>query len=259
MRQKWLSYAAALLLALLVVAQFTVATPRLNLQAAFTPPSADFLLGATPLGQSVARLVILGAGQTLFISVCALIACLAFSLIMTGVIYILPRPAGQAYAHAIDAWLSIPGIFIALSIGFFLPQGIFSVMLALILSEFAALQKFFLQRLLSTGKSDYIVMAQVMGARRSHTLRSHVLPQLVREAGYLFFLTLPSITLSLASLEFLGVQTGSERLSLGMQIAIYKDYILLYPHLSLAPVICLLILLFALDRSARIFRTPHFS
>jgi ABC-type dipeptide/oligopeptide/nickel transport system permease subunit len=82
----------------------------------------------------------------------------------------------------------------------------------------------------------------------------HVFPQLARESSYLFVLTLPSIVLSLASLEFLGVQTGSSQLSLGMQIAVYKDYILLYPHLSLAPVLTLMLVLFALNEAVKLVK-----
>jgi ABC-type dipeptide/oligopeptide/nickel transport system permease subunit len=97
-------------------------------------------------------------------------------------------------------------------------------------------------------------MATVMGAPATHRLRLHVLPRLGREAGFLFVVTLPSVALTLASLEFLGVQTGSERMSLGLQIAIYKDYIWLYPHLSLAPVATLLITLFCLNGTSRLLK-----
>jgi ABC-type dipeptide/oligopeptide/nickel transport system permease subunit len=163
-------------------------------------------------------------------------------------------PARQIYAGFIDAWLAIPGIFIALSIGYFLPQSFLSVLAALILSEFAPLQKFLLQRLAGIAQADYMTMATVMGAPATHRLRLHVLPRLGREAGFLFVVTLPSVALTLASLEFLGVQTGSERMSLGLQIAIYKDYIWLYPHLSLAPVATLLITLFCLSGTSRLLK-----
>jgi peptide/nickel transport system permease protein len=237
---------AVVLFTLMIAGAVLLPAPAIKLDDAFLPLSWRNLLGTTPLGQSVVLQIIAGAGQTLFIAIGALAFSLVLSLVFTGVSFILPRGAARAYAFFIDAWLSIPGIFIALSIGYFLPQSPFSVLAALVLSEFAALQKFFLQRLGDVRKSDYITMANVMGAGNLHTLLTHVLPRLMREAGYLFFLTLPSIVLSLASLEFLGVQTGAERLSLGMQIAIYKDYILLYPNLSLAPVLCLLLLLAAL-------------
>lgn len=254
MKSPWTQKIALALFFTIVVAALLLPVPAIKLADAFAPFSWKYPLGTTPLGQSVAILIIAGAGQTLFIAAFALVFSVVLSLALTGVTYILPAPFLRAYMFFTDAWLSIPGIFIALSIGYFLPQGIFSVMIALILSEFASLQKFFLQRLGDIRKSDYITMSGVMGAGPVHILVHHVMPRLWREAGYLFFLTLPSIVLSLASLEFLGVQTGSERLSLGMQIAVYKDYILLYPHLSLAPVVCLLTLLFSLSEGAKVFQ-----
>lgn len=254
MKKNLLAKAAALLFCAGLVAALFLPAPAIDLAEAFQPVSWRHLLGTTPLGQSVAAQILAGAGQTVFLAVGALALCLAAALLFTGISFLLPAPAARAYAFLIDAWLSIPGIFIALSIGFFLPQSFVSVLTALVLSEFAAIQKFFLQRLGEVRKSDYITAAHVMGAAGGHTLAAHVLPRLGRDAGYLFFLTLPSIVLSLASLEFLGVQTGAERLSLGMQIAIYKDYILLYPHLSLAPVAALLLLLFLLHESAKLVR-----
>jgi peptide/nickel transport system permease protein len=228
--------------------------PAINLTQAFRTPGREFCLGTTPLGQSVAQLVLSGAVSTILISASALLVALVGAFSLTGILYLLPLTFRQLYAGIIDAWLAIPGIFIALSIGYFLPQSFFSVITALVLSEFAPLQKFLLQRLSGIGETDYITMASVMGASALHRLRWHVLPRLAREAGFLFVVTLPSVALSLASLEFLGVQTGSERMSLGLQIAIYKDYIWLYPHLSLAPVAMLLATLFCLNSASRLVR-----
>lgn len=252
MKRSRLAIFSSAALALIVLLQLLLDKPAIDLAQAFAPPSITQPFGKTPLGQSMLAMVLTGAAQTLAISVFALAVALGASLVAAGLLYIFPARMQAAFAYVIDAWLAIPGIFIALSIGYFLPQSFVSVIVALVLSEYAALQKFFLQRLNEAGRSDYITMAYVMGSTRGHTLKAHVLPRLMREGGYLFFLTLPSITLSLASLEFLGVQTGSDRLSLGMQIAVYKDYILLYPHLSLAPVVCLLILLFLLSSAAKL-------
>jgi peptide/nickel transport system permease protein len=247
----WLSI---LILGGILLAGTWTRDPAIDLTKAFSPPGSDFWLGSTPLGQSVATLVLTGAVSTVLLSAGALLFALLAAFGCTGLLYLFPLPARQIYAEFIDAWLAIPGIFIALSIGYFLPQSFLSVMTALILSEFAPLQKFLLQRLTGIAEADYITMATVMGATATHRLRLHVLPRLGREAGFLFVVTLPSVALSLASLEFLGVQTGSERMSLGLQIAIYKDYIWLYPHLSLAPVGTLLITLFCLSGTSRLLR-----
>lgn len=250
-RTAWLSL---LLLLCLLITGYCVAVPVIRLNEAFRPPGDGYLLGSTPLGQSVAILALTGAGTTVTLSAGALCISLGFALLLAGLLYLVPRPAARAYASVIDAWLAIPGIFIALSIGYFLPQSPLSVMTALVLSEFAPLQKFLLQRLGGIGSADYITMAKVMGAPPGHTLRHHVMPRLARETGYLFAVTLPSMALSLASLEFLGVQTGSERMSLGLQIAVYKDYIVLYPYLSLVPVAMLLGTLFLLNAAAGLVR-----
>ncbi|MFZ5629725.1 MAG: ABC transporter permease subunit [Spirochaetota bacterium] len=247
----WLSF---LVLGGILLAGTLTTDPAIDLAKAFSPPASEYWLGSTPLGQSVATLVLTGAVSTVALSAGALLLALLTAFSCTGLLYLLPPPARQIYAGLIDAWLAIPGIFIALSIGYFLPQGFFSVMAALVLSEFAPLQKFLLQRLAGIAQAEYITMASVMGAPATHRLRLHVMPRLGREAGFLFVVTLPSVALSLASLEFLGVQTGSERMSLGLQIAIYKDYIWLYPHLSLAPVVTLLITLFCLSGTSRLLR-----
>ena len=254
---KYVRVASLLLIAVVIVAQFALPAAGIELSRAFKLPGDGSALGTTPLGQSVAVLVTAGAGQTLAIAASALVISLVLGLLLAALSYLLPSAVARAYAYLIDAWLAIPGIFVALSIGYFLPQSFISVMIALVLSEFAGLQKFVLQRLQNVARNDYITMAQVMGARRAHVFSWHVLPQLARESGYLFVLTMPSIVLSLASLEFLGVQTGASQLSLGMQIAVYKDYILLYPHLSLAPVIALMLLLFALNESVKLLQTDR--
>jgi len=241
-------------LLLVALAQFILPTSTINLTHAFAPPSFAEPFGTTPLGQSVLAQVVGGAGQTLAIAIFALVISLLVSLLFAASSYLWPKFIADIYLKIIDAWLAIPGIFVALSIGYFLPQSMLSVTTALVLSEFAPLQKFLLQRLGDVRHADFIIAAEVMGAPHVHTARTHILPQLIRESGYLFFLNLPTITLSLASLEFLGVQTGNERLSLGMQIAIYKDYILLYPLLSIAPAAMLMATLGALYGVAAVWR-----
>lgn len=255
MRRRISAWLSLLFLATVLVCGASAENPPIDLGKAFLLPGGEFLLGTTPLGQSVTALIFTGATSTVLLATGALVLALSSAFAITGIMYLVPRRAAIFYAYLIDAWLAIPGIFIALSIGYFLPQSHLSVMTALILSEFAPLQKFLLQRLSGITRNDYITMAQVMGAFPYHQLRMHILPRLVREAGYLFIVTLPSIALSLASLEFLGVQTGSERTSLGMQIAIYKDYIWLYPHLSLAPIAMLLATLFCLNNLGRFVTT----
>jgi peptide/nickel transport system permease protein len=254
MKGAWISWLSIAILGAMLLAGAFIPDAQIDLTKAFLPPGREFWLGSTPLGQSVATLVLTGAVSTVLLSAGALLIALLAALGCTGLLYLLPMPARQIYAGFIDAWLAIPGIFIALSIGYFLPQSFISVLAALILSEFAPLQKFLLQRLAGIAQADYMTMATVMGAPATHRLRLHVLPRLVREAGFLFVVTLPSVALTLASLEFLGVQTGSERMSLGLQIAIYKDYIWLYPHLSLAPVATLLITLFCLSGTSRLLQ-----
>lgn len=237
-------------LLLVLLAYFALTVPPIDLQRAFMPPGGEFLLGTTPLGQSVALSVLTGAGATVMIALSALLVALGLALACTAGLYLLPEAAERAYSQVVDAYLAVPGIFIALSIGYFLPQGTLSVVAALVLSEFAALQKFLLQRLSGMGAAEYVTMAHLMGAGPAHTLRQHVLPRLLRDTRYLFAVSMPSVALSLSALEFLGVQTGAEQISLGMQIALYKDYILLYPHLSLAPIAALLATLAALHSLA---------
>lgn len=254
MKGRKVQWFSMLILIAILLASTLVSDPAIDLARAFRSPGREFWLGSTPLGQSVATLVVTGAVSTVLLSAGALLVALTAAFALSGLVYLAPRPARQMYAGLIDAWLAIPGIFIALSIGYFLPQSFLSVMTALVLSEFAPLQKFLLQRLAGIAQAEYITMAAIMGGTATHRLRLHVLPRLARETGFLFVVTLPSIALSLASLEFLGVQTGSERMSLGLQIAIYKDYIWLYPHLSLAPVAMLLTTLFCLGSASRLIR-----
>ncbi|MCS6972191.1 MAG: ABC transporter permease subunit [Turneriella sp.] len=249
-----LSFIPPLLLAGLLVAGLFAEKPTIALEKAFAPPGKDFIFGSTPLGQSVLLLALHGAGSSLTMAFTALTVALGVALALTGVVFLLPQAVQNAYARLMDSWLAIPGFFIALSLGFFLPQSPYSVMAALAISEFAPLEKFLLGRLGSIARAEYVTMASILGAPPRHKLGLHIMPQLAREAGYLFGVSLPGVVLSLASLEFLGVQTGSELPSLGLQIAIYKDYIWLYPQLSLVPVVMLLVLLSCVYATGQLLR-----
>ena len=232
-----------LLLFIVLLSRYFITPPTIDLSHAFASASISAPLGYTPLGQSLAALIIFGSTSTIALAITSISLVLLAALFLSLLFFIAGSIFQSALTRLLDALISIPGIFIALSIGYFLPAGFFTVVLALFLSEWPAIQKYQWQRLLELNRAEYILASHLAGASKVHIARRHLLRPMIRESLILFITNLPSITLSLAALEFMGVSTDSTYPSLGFQIAMYKDYLFINPLLSLSPILFLIFLI----------------
>ena len=227
---------------------FFIDFPIFNLTLSNKKPLLNFygIMGYSPSGESMLSLVFWGCWQTLLIAILARIFAITFTMIGTFL----------SFQHDIfkkiitilsEAFITLPSILIAVALGFSLGSGNLAIVLAIGTSEWAMNQKWHLSRLTEYQSFDFIRYSKLLNASHFFIFKNHLTPYLKRDTVMLFFLYMPGSILTVAALEFLGLSSYSGVNGLGFQIAAYKDFIFVTPHVIVFPLLVLVGIVFLLS------------
>jgi ABC-type dipeptide/oligopeptide/nickel transport system permease subunit len=242
--------------------------PQINPQWAYQKPFVNGIsefsfFGYSPLGENMLGLMAWGYWQTVLVAVLG--RCLALILSFCGLfvawIFVCPG-LGMAWSGASlqtgknrqigffwisrfsEAFMTIPSLLLALSLGYLIGEGFYTMMIVIGVSEWAFNQKWLLGRLKEYKRFPFIEACESMGGGRLHIFKTHFLPFILSDLVFLFFLYLPGSLLTVTALEFLGLSSGSEIAGLGSIIALNKDLIFFYPHVIVPPALLVVLTVF---------------
>ncbi len=235
----WLLFAAVIILLGLLLP-----LPSQQIEQAHCLPSLNNWLGCSPLGEDVLSLIFFGTFKTALVAISGRLLALLVSSLGFFLAYTI-TPMHSLITRLAEAFMAIPSLLLALAFGFFLGAGFFSIVTAVALSEWALNQKWQLGRLNEFKRLTFIQAADSFSASRWHKFKFHLVPFLKADSLVLFFVYFPTTILTVTSLEFLGLSSSDGLPGLGYQVAAYKDFIFLYPNLSLPPMIAVVLLVFA--------------
>ncbi|MDH5717706.1 MAG: ABC transporter permease subunit [Spirochaetia bacterium] len=239
-----------LILSLVLFIFIMLPKPFHELEAAYCNSDFSFKnfrpFGCSPLGEDLLSLTFFGAFQTLLTAsggrfLASFLALIGFALAHLG-----GKAAFGFISRLSEAFMTIPALMLALSFGFFMGAGYVSMILAIGISEWSFSQKWLLGRMKEYNRFNFIEASIAAGGTKSHLLKVHFAPFLIKDIVFLFFIYFPTSLLSTAALEFLGLSTGDKIPGLGYQAAAYKDLIMLYPNVTL-PSMAALILIVSLS------------
>lgn len=224
--------------------------PEIVLAEGYCNPrvGVQYILGCSPLGQKMISLITWGAAGTIFAAVAGLVLSFLMSLVGLALAVLIGPTGFFLLDNTSRALLSVPSIFLAVTLGVALGSGITALIIAIGVSEWAYIQQWLMGRYTDMNNSQFATAARIMGASEFYIFRKHLLLQFIDSLKSIFVINLPLAVLAVASLEFLGVSAGSDYPSLGYQISAWKDYLFLFPHIALSPIAMLLVILLIFAR-----------
>lgn len=170
------------------------------------PPSAEHLLGTTAKGQDVLALNIWGARSSLFVGfIVGILATLVGLLVGLASAY-LGKTVDNLLSLVTNVFLLLPGLPLLVILAAFLPPGIITVIIVLVITGWAGSARVLRSQALSIRGKDFVAAAQVTGESSLRIMFREMLPNMA------------SIVMStlLACVIFgIGAQAGLEFLGLG--------------------------------------------
>src|ERR1700728_2500250 len=153
----------------------------IHLPARLDPPSGAHWLGTDELGRDILSRVVYGARISMLVGSCVVVTSLALGLIIGSI-------AGY-YGGGIDlfvnvvlmnAFLSFPGILLAIAFVAFRGPGIFNLVLALSLGGWVGYARLVRGQVLAAREREFVEAARALGASDLRIIVRHILPNIIQ-------------------------------------------------------------------------------
>ena len=246
---KYLSYSIVIVWALMAFAGFFIDdnANEVYLNAFLSSPSSDAVLGRDELGRPVLERVILGAQTSLLVA----LGVVFFSAIIGTAIGVYSGYMGgwtdRIITKVIDVFLAFPGLLLAIALAAILGPGIENVVFALVVVGWVGYARLARAQTLSLRHREHIYAARALGVATPLILFRHVLPLILAPLGVEATFGIAGAVISEAGLSFLGLGVQPPEASWGSMIKEGTRYLLVAPHLVLAPGIALMLVVLAVN------------
>ncbi len=198
-------------------------------------PSGEHLLGTDYLGRDLLSRIMIGAKTSLSIA----IGVVSISL-LTGTA--LGCAAGyyggvvdESISRVTDVFLAFPGVIFALAIMGVLGSGVFNLMFALSIVQWAKYARVMRGQVLSLKKQEFVLSAVTSGADDFHIIRKHIIPNAIAPLLVLATIDLGHVILSIATLSFLGIGLPADVPEWGAMLSAGKEFIRTAPYQTIFP------------------------
>jgi peptide/nickel transport system permease protein len=220
---------------------------QITLSKILSAPGDGSILGFDDLGRPVWDRLVMGARTSFFVSV-----WVVFISAMTGtLIGVTSGYVGGMWdlivVRIMDIFLAFPGILLAIALAGVLGPGINNVVIALSVVGWVGFARLTRAQVLSLKHRDHVQAAVALGTRPVRIILQHLLPlvmaPLIIEATF----GVASVVIAEAGLSFLGLGVQPPAASWGSMIRDGARYMLVAPHMVLAPSVALMLVVLAVN------------
>lgn len=214
----------------------------IDLAARLTPSSHAHWFGTDELGRDILSRVIYGARISMLVGSCVVLTSLSVGLIIGSI-------AGY-YGGAIDrfvnivlmnAFLSFPGILIAIAFVAFRGPGIFNLVVALSLGGWVGYARLVRGQVLSAREREFVEAARALGASDMRIIVRHILPNIIQPVVVQAAIGMAGAILAEATMSFLGLGVPPPTASWGAMLNDGRVYLFEAPHLVLFPALAVML------------------
>jgi peptide/nickel transport system permease protein len=241
--------AMLLLLSALLAPWIAPANPAAqSLPERLQPPSLAHWMGTDELGRDVLSRVLYGARVSLYVSVCVVSGCgltgLALGMIAGYAGGWLDRLVNLLL---INAFLSFPGLLLAIAFAAFFGPGISKVILALIITGWAGYARLARAQVLKVKELDYVLAARSLGASPLRILVRHLLPNILQPVLIQVTIGMAGVILAESTLSFLGLGVLAPTPSWGSMLNDARGHLFDAPHMVIFPALAVVLAVLAFN------------
>src|ERR1700683_1318375 len=214
----------------------------IDLPARLSVPSHAHWFGTDELGRDILSRIIYGARISMVVGSSVVIFSLALGLIVGSI-------AGY-YGGAIDrfvnvvlmnAFLSFPGILLAIAFVAFRGPGIFNLILALSLGGWVGYARLVRGPVLAAREPEFVEAARALGASDLRIIVRHILPNIIQPIIVQAAIGMAGAILAEATMSFLGLGVPPPTASWGAMLNDGRAHVFDAPHLVLFPALAVML------------------
>ncbi len=219
-----------------------------NLAARLRPPSYHHWMGTDELGRDILSRTIYGARISLLVSICVVLGCGSIGLS----IGMLAGYRGGNFDRVVNllivnAFLSFPGILLAIAFAAFFGPGIGKVILALIITGWAGYARLARAQVLKVKELEFVLAARSLGANSQRILWQHLLPNILQPVLIQATIGMAGAILAEATLSFLGLGVLAPLPSWGAMLNDARNHLFDAPHMVIFPALAVMLAVLAFN------------
>jgi peptide/nickel transport system permease protein len=208
---------------------------RIDLPSILLAPDSLAWLGTDDLGRPVLDRLLVGARTSFWVAAWVVSLSLLFGTLIGATAAYLGGLWDRALVILLDIFMAFPGILLAIALAGLLGPGIGNLVMALSLVGWVGFARLARAQVLSVKQREHVQAAQALGSRAPRIIRRHLLPliaaPLVVEATF----GVAAVVIAESGLSFLGLGVQPPQASWGSMIRDGVRYMLVAPHLVVAP------------------------
>jgi peptide/nickel transport system permease protein len=241
--------ALVLVLAALLAPWIAPADPASqDLPSRLEAPSRAHWMGTDELGRDTLSRTLYGARVSLTVAASVVFGC-GFTGLMVGM---LAGYAGGWFDRfvnllLINAFLSFPGILLAIAFAAFLGPGISKVILALVITGWAGYARLARAQVLKVKELEFILAARSLGASHVRILARHMFPNILQPILIQATIGMAGAILAESTLSFLGLGVLAPVPSWGAMLNDARSHLFDAPHLVIFPALAVMLAVLAFN------------
>lgn len=220
---------------------------QIDLTNILTKPTQQEWLGYDELGRSMTDRLLIGARTSFMVAVSVVFLTLAIGTLLGIIGAYWGGWTDHFLVWIIDVFLAFPGILLAIALAGILGPGIENIVIALACVGWVGYARLARAQVLAFKNSDQVMAAQALGANSARIITFHLIPMvsapLIVEASF----GLAGVVIAEAGLSFLGLGVQPPAASWGSMIREGTNYMLVAPHVVIAPGLALMAVVLAVN------------
>ena len=214
----------------------------INLPTRLEPPSAAHWFGSDELGRDILSRIIYGARISMLVGSCVVLTSLALGLVIGCIAgYYGGRVDRFVNVVLMNAFLSFPGILLAIAFVAFRGPGILNLVLALSLGGWVGYARLVRGQVLAAREKEYVEAARALGASDLRVIVRHILPNIIQPVIVQSAIGMAGAILAEATMSFLGLGVPPPTASWGTMLNDGRAHLFDAPHLVLFPALAVML------------------
>ena len=209
---------------------------HIDLPSRLMGPSAAHWFGTDELGRDILSRIIYGARISMLVGSCVVAVSLTLGLIFGSIAgYYGGLTDRVLNVVVMNAFMSFPGILLAIAFVAFLGPGIFNLIFALSLGGWVGYARLVRGQVLVVREREFVEAGRALGASDLRIIVRHILPNIIQPVIVQAAIGMAGAILAEATMSFLGLGVPPPTASWGSMLNDARSHLFDSPHLVLFP------------------------
>jgi len=215
---------------------------QIDLPTRLAGPSSTHWCGTDELGRDILSRLIYGSRISILVGSCVVAASLTLGLIVGSIAgYYGGRIDRFVNVVVMNAFLSFPGILLAIAFVAFRGPGIFNLVLALSLGGWVGYARLVRAQVLAAREREFVEAARSLGASDLRVIVRHILPNIIQPIIVQAAIGMAGAILAEATMSFLGLGVPPPTASWGTMLNDGRAHLFDAPHLVIFPAMAVML------------------